>query len=95
MNKEKFLEKLHSLSGWDDMTRKGGAGVKLNYKGVDFLIFRDEASHFFRFTPSDKNQESIIHEFNSLMEQCREEIEKELEGWNIVRLTRDDNEGDR
>lgn len=46
MNKEEFLEKLHSLSGWDDMTRKGGAGVLLKYRGVDFLIFRDDSSLF-------------------------------------------------
>jgi hypothetical protein len=30
MSKEEFLEKLHSLPGWDDMTRKGGAGVQYN-----------------------------------------------------------------
>ena len=28
MNKEEFLEKLHSLPGWDDMPRKGEAGVQ-------------------------------------------------------------------
>lgn len=95
MSKEEFLEKLHSLQGWDDMTRKGGAGVHLKYKGVDFLIYRDTASQYLKYKPSNKQQVAIIREFNSLMEECRDELKKELEEWNIVRLTQDDNEGDR
>lgn len=94
MNKEEFLEMLHSLPGWDNMTRKGGAGVHLNYKGVDFLIFRDDTLHYLKYLPSNNKQETIIGEFNSLLEECRKELKKELEEWNIVRLTRNDNEGD-
>ena len=94
MNKEEFLEKLHSLSGWENMTRKGGAGVLLKFKGVDFLIFRDDASHYLKYKPSNTKQKTTICEFNSLLEECREELKKELEEWNTKRLTRDDNEGD-
>ncbi len=94
MNKKEFLEKLHSLSGWENMTRKGGAGVQLNYEGVDFLIFRDDASQYLKFVPLNKKQKSIIQEFNSLMEECREELKKELEDWDFTRLTQDANEGD-
>ena len=86
---------LHALPQWDNMTQKGGAGVCLNYKGVDFLIFRDDSSQFLKYLPSDKKQESIIREFNSLLEECHAELKKELEVWNAVRLKRDDNEGDR
>ena len=95
MSKEEFFEKLHSLPGWDDMTRKGGAGVHLKYKGVDFLIYRDDALHYLKYLPSNEQQVDIIQEFNSLMEECRDELKKELEEWNEVRLTQDDNEGDR
>lgn len=95
MNKKEFLEKLHSLSGWENMTRKGGAGVQLNYKGVVFLIFRDDASHYLKFVPLNKKQKSIIQEFNSLLEECRKELEKELEEWDFIRLTQDANEGER
>ena len=38
---------------------------------------------------------AIVRAFNALMGSCRKELEKELGQWNMVRLTRDDNEGDR
>lgn len=94
MDKKEFLEKLHSLPEWDDMTRKGDVEIHLNYEGVDFLIYRDDASHYLEYVPSNKQQASIVQEFNSLMEECREELKKELEDWDFIRLTQDANEGD-
>lgn len=95
MNKEDFLEKLHSLSGWENMTRGGDAEIHLNYKGVDFLIYRNDVSHYLEYEPSNKLQVAIVKEFNSLMEGCREELKKELEDKDYIRLTQDANEGDR
>ena len=77
------------------MTRKGGAGIEVLFGGVEFLVFRDNALHYLRAVPQNAKSLAIVRAFNALMRSCREELEKELEQWNMVRLTRDDNEGDR
>lgn len=77
------------------MTRKGGAGIEVIFGGVEFLVFRDNALHYLRAVPQNAKSLAIVRAFNALMRSCREELEKELEQWNMVRLTRDDNEGDR
>ena len=94
MDKTYFLNLLHNLPGWDNMTRKGGAGVVIPFKGVDFLIYRAEASHYLKYEPQTEGDVIIIKEFNALMEDCHSELTKELDEWNMVRLTRDDNEAD-
>lgn len=33
--------------------------------------------------------------FNALIKSCRNELAQELDKWNAIRLTRDDNDGDR
>lgn len=95
MNKESFMRMLRSHPGWENMTRKGGAGIEVLFGGVEFLVFRDNALHYLRAVPQNAKSLAIVRAFNALMRSCREELEKELEQWNMVRLTRDDNEGDR
>ena len=94
MDKDSFLNLLRNNPGWDNMIKKGRAGVKVNYKSVDFHIFRDDASHFLRVEPTTSGEVLVIQEFNALIESCRSEIAGELEIWNEIRLNRDDNEGD-
>lgn len=95
MNKETFMRMLRSHLGWDDMTRKGSAGIVVLFGGVEFLVFRDNALHYLRAVPQNATSLAVVRAFNDLMGNCRKELEKELEHWNITRLTRDDNEGDR
>ena len=95
MNKETFMRMLRSHPRWDDMTRKGSAGIVVLFGGVEFLVFRDNALHYLRAVPQNATSLAVVRAFNALMGNCRKELEKELERWNMVRLTRDDNEGDR
>lgn len=94
MDKETLLKELRSLTGWEDMLKHGKAGVRIEYKGITFLLYRDDATHCLKNIPKDNTQEEIIKEFNTLMKECSEEIKKEMERWNQIRLVRDDNEGD-
>ena len=93
MDKKTFLQWLRNNPAWDNMLKRGGAGVKTNYKNVEFLIFRDDASLFLRVVPSSSSEVLVIEEFNALLESCRSEITEELEKWNVIRLNKDDNEG--
>lgn len=95
MNKDTFLRMLRNNPGWDNMTRKGGAGIVVFYGGVEFLVFRDDASHYLRAIPQSATSLESVKDFNSLMRNCRRELVRELDQWNMTRLTRDDNEGDR
>lgn len=95
MNKDEFIKLLHSHSSWENMTKKGGAGITVNFEDVEFLIFRDEASHYLKAVPQGEKQETIVKDFNRLLGSCRKELAKELEQWNEIRLNRDDNEGDK
>lgn len=95
MNKERFLRMFRNHPGWGKMTRNGGAGIVVLFGGVEFLVFRDNALHYLRAVPQNATSLAVVRAFNALMGNCRKELEKELEQWNLVRLTRDDNEGDR
>lgn len=48
----------------------------------------------FQARPQGPCQVEIISEFNALLESCRLELSKELDKWDEIRLTRDDNEAD-
>ncbi len=94
MDKNMFLRLLRNNSGWKNMTQKGSAGITVIYKNVEFLIFRDVASHYLRAVPQDPTTLAVVRAFNTLLNSCRRELAKELDRWNMFRLTRDDNEGD-
>ena len=94
MDNDVFLKRLRGVHGWKDLLGKGKAGVSVDYKGVTFLLYRDDASHFLRYVPMNKTEVKIIGEFNNLMESCRKDIMEEMVEWNDIRLERDDNEGD-
>lgn len=95
MNIDSFMRMLHNHPGWENMTRKGGAGIVVLFGGVDFLVFRDNALHYLRAVPQNATSLAVVRAFNALMGKCRKELEKELEQWDMTRLTRDDNESDR
>lgn len=95
MDKDTFIRMLHKNPGWNSMVRKGGMGIVVRFGGVDFLVFRDNASHYLRAIHQSTTNPAAIKAFNTLMSNCRQELEKELGQWNMVRLTRDDNESDR
>lgn len=95
MNKERFLRMLRNHPGWENMTRKGRAGIVVLFGGVEFLVFRDDVSHYLRTVPQNATSLAVVRAFNALMGSCRRELAEELKQWNMTRLTRDDNEGDR
>lgn len=95
MNKETFLRILRNHPEWDNLIRKGRAGIVVLFGGVEFLIFRDNALHYLRAVPQNATSLAVVRAFNALMGSCRRELAKEMEQWNMTRLTRDDNEGDR
>ena len=95
MNKDSFLRMLRNQPCWDDMIRRGRAGITVLFGGVEFLVFRDDALHYLRAVPQNATSVAVVRAFNTLMGSCRRELAKELEQWNHIRLTRDDNEGDR
>ena len=95
MNRDIFLRFLRNHPGWENMIRRGGPGISVCYGNVNFLIFRDEASHYLRAVPEDSTTLAVVKAFNYLMNSCRRELAEELGHWNMVRLMRDDNEGDR
>lgn len=95
MNREIFLSLLRNNPGWDNLTRRGGPGIRVRFENVDFLVFRDGALHYLRAVPHDPTTLAVVRNFNTLMSSCRRELAAELDHWNMVRLMRDDNEGDR
>lgn len=94
MNTDNFLQLLRKTDGWNEMMERGMAGSVVRYKGVDFWIYRDDASHFLRVVPSNQFQLDVVDEFNELINLCRKEIQSEMCQWNLKRLNRDDNECD-
>ena len=76
------------------MIGKGTQGVVVEYNGVEFLIYRNDADHYLKYQPTTITEAYIVAEFNDLMDCCRAELSKELEQSNMNRLVRDDNEGD-
>ena len=94
MDKNAFIAMIHNNPNWDNLTRKGIAFIVVSYKNVDFELFRNEVNHFLQAQPQDQSQVEIINEFNALLEDCRSELSEELEVWDGIRLTRDDNEAD-
>lgn len=71
MNKERFLRMLRNHSEWENLTRKGGAGIVVLFGGVDFLIFRDNALHYLRAVPQNATSLAVVRAFNALMGSCR------------------------
>lgn len=94
MNKDEFMKLLHSNPSWENMTKKGGPGITVIFEDVEFLLFRDDASHYLKAVPQGEMQFAIVKDFNRLLGCCRKELAKELEQWNEIRLNRDDDEGD-
>ena len=94
MNRNQFLRFPRNHPGWENMTRRGSSGISVCYGNVHFFIFRDEASHYLRAVPHDSTTLAVVRVFNNLMNSCRRELVEELDHWNMVRLMRDDNEGD-
>lgn len=77
------------------MMQKGCAGITVSFWNVDFLIFRDSAYHYLRAVPQDPTTLAVVRAFNALMNSCRKEFAAEMNHWNMIRLIRDDNEGDK
>ena len=94
MNKISFLDMIHSNPGWSDLTKKGKGKIIVCFQGVDFLVYRDTASQFLTASPQTECEVAIIEEFNTLLDSCRCELKKDFDKWNMIRLFRDDNEGD-
>lgn len=92
MDKDTLLKELRNLSGWKEMLMHEKASVCFEYKGVTFLLFRNDATYFLKYQPKDSTQVRIVMEFNTLMEECSEDIRKEMEEWDHLRLMKDDNE---
>ena len=95
MNRDMFLRLLCNNPGWDNMIRRGGPGIMVRFENVEFLVFRDGALHYLRAVPNNLTTLAVVRNFNTLMSSCRRELAAELDNWNMVRLMRDDNEGDR
>ena len=95
MNRNMFLRLIRNNPGWENMIRRGSPGFSVYFGNVEFLIFRDDALHYLRAVPHDQTTQDVVMAFNSLMRSCRRELAAELDHWNMDRLTRDDNEGDR
>ena len=94
MNKDDFLNLLHDQPGWNNMTQKSNAGIKVLFEGVYFEIFRDSANHFLRFLPLDTSSTDVVTEFNALWRCCNIELQSELEQSNMDRLFGDEIELD-
>lgn len=95
MDKNNFLRIIRSHPGWKNMTQKGSAGISVFFGNVEFLIFRDAASHYLRAVPKNQTTLAVVRAFNTLINSCRKELSAEISQWNKARLYRDDNEGDR
>ena len=68
---------------------------------IEGAIRESEPDIIITHHPADTNNDhlqtsmAVVRTFNTLMGSCRRELAEELEQWNLVRLTRDDNEGGR